>query len=367
MTMARPTPNPADSSGSRLACQVGKLRLVNPVICGSGEHAISEAGIRAALESGVSVVVAKSVNRREAAVTQLSHAEYAFIDENMTPRSVGREDLKASLTDSIFCRSGLKYGDQDWFAMLADLDRLASKTERYVAASIVLSDLDEARNLASMADLAGIRILELNIGAPHSVAIQTDAITTATEADTVLHLVREIRQVFNGALWIKLTGMQVDVSPMVVAAEQAGADAVCVTGRLMGFVPDLATLKPTLGTVGAYGGRWALPLTCRHLSVAYLKVSPDFSLLGTNGARTGLDVARMILSGARAVELTSLVYLQGFEAFREVIVELNNWLEQRSLTAMDLIGKAVQQLEQYSERKEHFNQWQQFVPAETLQ
>ena len=364
--MVKPALNQAEPSNPRLACRIGGLKLANPVICGSGEHAITEAGIRAALDSGVAVVIAKSVNQRAAAVTQLSHAEYAFISDSMTPRSAYDKEREADLSDSIFCRSGLKYGDSDWFEMLAEMDQLAAENGRYVAASIVLSDLNEAANLARMADLAGIRILELNIGAPHSVAIQSDAITTATEADTVSHLVQEIRQIFSGSLWIKLTGMQVDVSPMVVAAEQAGADAVCVTGRLMGFMPDLDTLKPTLGTIGAYGGRWALPLTCRHLSVAYSKVSPEFSLLGTNGARTGLDVARMILAGARAAELTSLVYLKGFKAYSKVIEDLDNWLQEHSLAAMDIVGHATQQLEAYSERTEKLNEWEKFVPAETL-
>jgi dihydroorotate dehydrogenase len=49
---------------SRLATTIGRLALPNPVICGSGELVMTEAGIRAALHAGAAGVIAKSVNER---------------------------------------------------------------------------------------------------------------------------------------------------------------------------------------------------------------------------------------------------------------------------------------------------------------
>jgi len=353
-------------SGERLACRVAGLDLVNPVICGSGEHVITASGIQAALSSGVAVVVAKSVNLRPEASRQLTHAEYAFVDEALGVMTGAGQRQQASLSDSIFCRSGLRQADPEWFAMLAGLDRNAKETGRYVAASIVLSDLPEATGLATMADQAGLRILELNIGAPHSAAVDSDAISAATEPERVSAIVERIRAAFPGSLWIKLTGLQADVSDLVAAAARAGADAVCVSGRLMGFMPDLETLEPALGTLGAWGGRWALPLTCRHLAVARRKVGPGYSLLGTNGARSGLDVARLILAGACAAELTSLVFLRGFMALGEAIRELEAWLTQRDLKVADLVGLAADRLEGYAARANRIDEWRQFVPQETV-
>ena len=45
-----------------LRVAVGPLSLKNPIVCASGEHVMTEAGIRAALAQGVAVVVAKSTN-----------------------------------------------------------------------------------------------------------------------------------------------------------------------------------------------------------------------------------------------------------------------------------------------------------------
>ena len=42
--------------------RIGDTLLKNPVICGSGEHVLIEAGLKSSLEAGVAAVVAKSVN-----------------------------------------------------------------------------------------------------------------------------------------------------------------------------------------------------------------------------------------------------------------------------------------------------------------
>jgi isopentenyl diphosphate isomerase/L-lactate dehydrogenase-like FMN-dependent dehydrogenase len=71
-------------------------------------------------------------------------------------------------------------------------------------------------------------------------------------------------------------------------------------------------------------------------------------LVGTNGARTGLDVARFLLSGARGVELASLVLMQGATALTHVIRELRGYLDQRGTTNLDeIIGASVRRARQY--------------------
>ncbi|MGA3003387.1 MAG: hypothetical protein ABSE20_16865 [Acetobacteraceae bacterium] len=108
----------------RLATQIGGLTLPNPVICGSGEPVMTEAGIRAALAAGAAGVIAKSVNERPEAARQLDLADYIMLDIGG-----GR---------SLFNRSGLTFRDTgDWFRSIASIDQEAARTGRFVAASIV--------------------------------------------------------------------------------------------------------------------------------------------------------------------------------------------------------------------------------------
>ena len=84
-----------------------------------------------------------------------------------------------------------------------------------------------------------------------------------------------------------------------------------------------------LGTSAAYGGGWALPIVCRFLALSRRAVGPGFPLLGTNGVRSGGDVARMALAGASAVEALSIVMHEGFGGLTRMIAELDALLAAR--------------------------------------
>jgi len=334
----------------RLATRVGRLALPNPVICASGEPVMTEAGIRAALRAGAAGVIAKSVNEQPGAARQLDRADYAWLADG-----------------SLFNRSGLaQRNPTEWFAALARIDRDASRENRFVAASIVLATPDGAEALARSARTAGLRVFELNVGAPHTSEASPGAIAQETDPARLAELVARVRNVAGDMqLWVKLTGLSANLPALTAAAANAGADAVCMMGRFMAMVPDLDTLAPLLGTSAAYGGGWALPIVCRFLALSRRAVGTDFPLLGTNGVRSGGDVARMALAGASACEVLSLVMQQGFGAITQIIEELDTLLAERNLNFTDLIGRAADALQAYGEQPETPDRWRDFVPDDS--
>jgi dihydroorotate dehydrogenase (NAD+) catalytic subunit len=344
---------------SRLATTIGRLELPNPVICGSGEPVMTESGIRAALRAGVAGVIAKSINERPEAAHQLDRADYAQLDASGTPTAHGA---------SIFCRSGLAQRDPaEWFAAIARIDRDAAHDNRFVAASIVLAGADGAEELARTARRAGLRVFELNVGAPHASEATPGAIAQETDPAGLGKLVARVRAATKGMhLWVKLTGLSSNLPALSLAASQAGADAVIMMGRFMAMVPDLDTLAPVLGTSAAYGGPWALPIVCRFLALSRRAVGPAFPLLGTNGARSGADIARMALAGASAVEALSVVMHEGFGGLTRMIEELDALLASRGLQFNELIGRAADALTGYGDQAEMTGRWKAFVPTETL-
>jgi dihydroorotate dehydrogenase len=338
----------------RLTTRIGGLTLPNPVICGSGEPVMTEAGIRAALAAGSAGVIAKSVNERTEAARQLDLADYVTLD-------IGG-------ARSLFNRSGLTFRETgDWFSAIAGIDREAATAGRFVAASIVLAGADGAVTIAAMAREAGLRVLELNVGAPHASEASPGAIAQETDPARLRELVAQVRRVTEGmALWVKLTGLSANLPALAVAARDGGADSVCMMGRFMAMVPDLDSFAPILGTSAAYGGGWALPIVCRFLALSRRAVGPGFPLVGTNGVRSGEDVARMGLAGASAVEVLSIVMHDGFGAISRMIEELEGFLAARGLDFTALIGKAADRLAGYGEQQLAPGRWRDFVPPETL-
>jgi dihydroorotate dehydrogenase (NAD+) catalytic subunit len=126
----------------RLETILGSLTLKNPVIARAGEHLMTASGIRAAIDAGASVVVAKSFNETEAAKDQLDHTDYALIDSNFQRLPW---DFAPPRDATLACWSGLtRVGFDEWLDVIVRLDREAAKSDCIVAANIILADLDAA-------------------------------------------------------------------------------------------------------------------------------------------------------------------------------------------------------------------------------
>jgi len=317
-----------------LSVAVAGLELKNPVIAGSGEATATESDIRACLDAGAAAVVAKSFNESPAARAQLRAAEYIVLDEHLRARPLG----PAGRTDSLFCRSGLLDVElEEWIETIARLDREAAARDAYVIPSLIVADLDQAADHAKAFGEAGVRWLELNVGAPHAEEAAAGSLRTGVE------LVARVRAAVSIPLTVKLRA-----GDSVADALAAGADAVCVATRAMAFVPDLETRRPLLGTFAAIGGAWALPLSLREVAKAHL-AHPEASIVGTNGARDGFDVARFLLAGASAVAMTSAVITNGPFVLRRSLDELAGYCADHRVAARELVGEAARHVHTYEE------------------
>jgi dihydroorotate dehydrogenase len=331
---------------AELRMRLAGLELRNPVICGSGERTLAEEDIRAALAAGAAAVVAKSVNESEAARRQLAAAEYVAVDARHAPVEHPLPDADLSLHN----RSGLADVDfDDWAALLARLDAEAARDGAFVVGSVVVGDPGRAAGMCAGFERAGLRCVEVNVGAPHAGESPAGAIASLPAADHVAAAVAQIRAAVSVPLLAKLGGESADMQASIAAATAAGADAVVVATRQLGFLPDPDTGRPLLGTFAAVGGGWALPLTLRHVAKARLGLGPDVGLVATNGVRSGLDVARALLAGARAVEIYTSVHLFGHAQIGRILRELDHHLDAREQTAADLVGRAADQTLTYAE------------------
>jgi dihydroorotate dehydrogenase (NAD+) catalytic subunit len=321
-----------------LGVTVAGLELRNPVIAGSSEATATPDQIRSCLAAGAAAVVAKSVNESPAARANLHAAEYVLLDEDIHARALG----PAQRGDSLFCRSGLLDVELDeWIETLAMLDGEAAAQGAYVVPSLIVADVDRAARTAAALEQAGLRWLELNVGAPHAGEDSAGAIRAGVD------LVAPVRAAVSIPLTVKLA-VHGDPAAAVGAALDARADAVCVATRAMGFVPDLETRRPLLGTFAAIGGSWALPLTLHHVAKAHL-AHPAASIVGTNGARDGNDVVRFLLAGASAVALASVVLTDGPQTLARTLDELAAYCEAQRVPARDLVGEAARHVQTYEE------------------
>lgn len=344
---------------SILSTAIGRITLKNPLIAGAAEHLIEADGVRRALKAGAGAVVVKSVNESAAARDQLQRAEYMLLDETWNPIP-WREDAPASAF--IACRSGLTPQSFDaWLEQTARLDREAKTDGSFAVASIILADLNEAARMARQVEQAGVRILELNIGTPYASQAR-GAVSTELDPANVATIVSTIRQAVTIPLWVKITGQSERVPDLAAAAFNAGGEAVVMAGRSLGLIPDVETLEPMLGTTLGVGGYWNLPLTCQWLALSRAKVGSGKPLIATNGAQTGLDIARMMLAGASAVEMSSPVMIRGVGVLSRALAEFEAYLKRKNLNAADLVGVAADRRKPFPAMPLRTDNWKNYIP-----
>lgn len=342
------------------SASIGRVTLKNPLIAGSAEHLIEVDGIRRALKAGVGAVVVKSINESESARDQLQRAEYLLLDENWNPIEWGPN---APASAYVACRSGLTPQSFDqWLEQTVRMDQEARTYDSYAVASVILSKLEITLQMVKQIEQAGLRILELNIGTPYASQTQ-GAVATELDPRNVTAIVSAVRSAISLPLWVKITGQSERVPDLAAAAFAAGGDAVVMAGRSLGLIPDLETLEPMLGTTLGVGGYWNLPLTCQWLALSRGKVGPDKPLIATNGAQTGLDIARMMLAGASAVEMSSPVMIRGAATLSSALAEFEAYLKRKGLNASDLIGVAADRRVSFPARPLKTDNWKKYVSA----
>jgi dihydroorotate dehydrogenase (NAD+) catalytic subunit len=120
-------------------------------------------------------------------------------------------------------------------------------------------------------------------------------------------------------------------------------------------------MEPFLGTTLGVGGYWNLPLTCHWLAVSRQQLGADKPLIATNGARNGLDVARMMLAGASAVEMASNVMLRGTASLSFALAELEAYLQRKNIDAAEIIGVAADKRKTFADMPLRTDNWKKYV------
>lgn len=359
---------------ANLCTRLGPLRLANPVIAASCEFTMTEEGIRSCIDAGAGAVVAKSVNEDPAAARQLDIAQYALLDDTFTTRPWAAASRGASL----FNQSGLaQSGLEDWLAMLDRCERYARSRGSLVIGSVTVAAPEPAARIAhAMSEV--VSCVEINLSAPHGREVSNGAVRQISHPRAVAEYTATVRASVDCPLIVKLTGQTDDVAMLAREAVNAGADIVAMIGRFQGFLPDLDTQRPVLGSWGAIGGSWALPLSLYWVSKSYLALPSGTPIIGTNGARDGDDALRFLLSGAGAVEFASAVLMRGPTVLGEAVSRIESYLEEHGVADVaDLVGRATRAARTYGElgrraggattgAADGVRPWERFLPTDSL-
>lgn len=306
----RSGPTPVD-----LSCQVGSLRLPNPIMTASGTagHG-AELGAYFDLSS-IGAVVVKSLSAQP---------------------WPGNPPLRVHQTPAGMINSvGLQGpGVSAWLEH--DLPELQAAGARVVV-SIWGRTVDEYRAAAEAVAEAPDTVIavEINLSCPnlsgHGIFAQS-----ATDSAAVIAATTAVGR----PRWAKLTPMVTDLPAVAAAVLDAGAEAITVANTVPGMVIDIEARRPILGgRPGGVSGPAIGPIAVKAVFDCRAAL-PDAPIIGVGGIATGNDAIQMIMAGADALQVGTATFADPRSCAR-VLDEITRWCEGHHIARLtDLRGSA---------------------------
>jgi dihydroorotate dehydrogenase (NAD+) catalytic subunit len=270
---------PAASSGIAvdLSVELGRLRLANPVMVGSGTFGYA---------------------REMAGLVDLSRLG-AILPKTITlePRIGNPPWRTVETTGGMLNSIGL---DNDGLeAFIAHHLPYMASLPTPVVVSIAGRNQDEFTRMGARLDgLAGVAALELNISCPNV----SGGVDFGTDPAMCERLVRGVRGACSLPLLAKLTPNVTDIASVARAAEAGGADAISLINTCGGMAVDWRRRRPLLGNViGGLSGPAIKPIALR--AVYQVRRAVQTPLVGIGGIATIDDVMEFLVTGATAVQI----------------------------------------------------------------
>lgn len=179
-----------------------------------------------------------------------------------------------------------------------------------------------------------VAIIELNVSCPN---VHGGGMSFGTSAESVAQVVREVKKVITKPLCVKLTPNVTDIVSIAKAAEEAGADGICLINTMLGMRINTRTRKPVIAnTMGGFSGAAVFPVAVRM--VYQVAKACNIPVIGCGGVETASDVIEMMMAGATAVEVGA-ANLRNPYACKEIIEALPAEMAKLGIERLsDIIG-----------------------------
>jgi len=296
------------------------LRLASPVVLGASSLSHRVDNIKAAEDSGVGAVVIHSLFQEQIEM------EAEELDLEL---SVGSEAFAESITYFPHLEHAGPREHLMW------IEKTRGEVKAPLIGSLNATTTGNWVDYARLLVQAGCDALELNL-----YAVQTDPGKSSAEIEEQsLEVVQAVKAAVNVPVAVKLSPFYTSVATFAKRVAEAGADGLVLFNRF--YQPTIDINKETLKIELDLSTPEENRVSVRWLSILSGDMKTD--LVGCTGVHTGEDAIRMILAGAKAVQVVSAVYRHGIEYVTKLNREVAEWMDAKGYARIeDFRGKLDQ-------------------------
>ena len=288
------------------------IELKNPVIIGASNIVTDIKNIKIAEENGAAAIVYKSLFEEQ---IQLESAQ---MDDELHEYDERHAEM-VSLFPSIEHAGPEEH--------LMNLRKVKESTGIPVIASLNAIYKETWVEYAQLIEQTGVDAIELNF-----YYVPRDTFTDgSTVNEKQIDILKAVREKVKLPISVKLSPFYANPLNIVSQMDKAGAGGFVLFNRL--FQPDIDTDKEEHFTPSNLSVPEDNRLALRFTGLLYGKIKGD--ICSSTGIFTGRDVAKMILAGAKCIQVVSTIYRNKMEYIKTIIADLSSWMDLKGYKKID--------------------------------
>ena len=302
-----------DTQQSKLAVEIGALKLKNPVMTASGTFGYGEEYAPYVDLNRLGAIIVKGLSLKPR-------------QGNPSPRIM---ETPAGMLNAIGLQNvGVKSFIRDKLPYLRQFDTA-------IIANVYGETIEEYLRISEILTAAeGVHALEINVSCPN---VKKGGVAFGTDPDMVAEVTAGVKGVTDLPVIVKLSPNVTDIVVMAKAAEAAGADAVSLINTITGMSVDVEKRIPHLKNVtGGLSGPAIKPIALRMVWQVASQV--QIPVIGIGGIMSAADALEFFIVGARAIQVGTANFVEP-RATMSIIEGIEAFMKRHHIVAMDdLVG-----------------------------
>lgn len=208
------------------------------------------------------------------------------------------------------------------------IEQASSAVSIPVIASINCVSASEWTDFASKIEDAGAAALELNV-----YFLPAGKDTNSEDYEKLyLNIAQKVKHQVNIPVIMKLGMHFTHLVNMVNLLYHRGVDGVVLFNRF--YSPDINTGDLKMTSSEVFSSPVDLRFSLRWVAIVSAMVD-TIHLAGSTGVHDGQAIVKLILAGARAVQVCSAIYKHGPKIITSMLDDLNTWMDQKKFSGQD--------------------------------